>query len=1422
MEALKFLFALAFLAFVRAEGEPTQLTDETLDHFVNEYDVVMVNFYADWCRFCQQLRPAYEQASMLLGDSVNARLARVDCEAHDTMRLRERFHINKYPTLKIFRKGSVLKNEYRGQRSATAIEAYIRELVQDPVHTVESDQELTDTVHHQKAHEAITGRFSSPGAAALPVFRSVAEALRDECLFVAHTDSQLAGPSGTKISFQSRLDIVDYTGALEHEALLTWARDLCNPLVREITFENGEQLTEEGLPFLILFYDPNNLTPVREFTDAVRTRLAKERGAINFITADGTRFTHPIHHLGKTRADLPVLAFDTFKHMFLFKKFANIHKKGVLEQFVADLHSGKLHHDFHNPPAEVPEIEEASTPAPGPKTVAADTRAPPAPGNAAPAAPAPAADNAAAAAAPAVFNRVASNVVAPAAMEMVAVSGAHAPKKKKKWNVNLETALRSTVGFLKRRGDGHIDETAAGIIGSFLEVLCGVLTRERSSGDEEIGMIALMLNNFGMPAVGLQLATLKADDAVARALQLCILLLQASPNENEIVKENTIHPRSQSEFLKCLSEPLGRKALGTLSKRIADQVVSLGNTEDDEEEDDEDQHEKTTEELMEEEQQASFVVVQLLIFLRCATDGCYTELQNLLRACKLPAAITELAAAYSAHFGTYVSGEFRIYDQSRHETVVDMLRDLNSMRNHARVVLELSNVVSSMVAGPNRENQREFVHAEICAPLLLCLSFMEYRDTERGTIDLFRDLMRAQLYSWQRLFQVTATRAESAAIALNPLHLREQHFSQTPTTAATGLALLNRHLLALGDSLTLITELTTVDRRCEDSILQSVFGLVEGREPKDDVYDTVAMCAFTEAAGSEANDVLLHNLKHHYQEIDKHAHEHAHEDEEDLEHFDPKIDERKPNLAQTTLTYFMLLKVLSDESVKYGQRIRKKLKELKNGFAILQERIGRVELVKDGKVEVVYFPIPTAAQETLSSLVIQDLQDEVVDGTVLLPPEVKISEFLPKCRTVANMIVRQHSLQHSWKRYISQVPWVWIALCLVILININTIFDVNSLLPAARVLAYLHIVTTLGLLGAFYLNTFPIEQEWYAAYKRRHRRAIPAVRRRDMMLSWLEDRVRFFLFWSSTRATYDIIYLIFSLLGAFVSLRFFAFHLFDICLRVTTLGYILKAIFTNIFKLIAAFSLLFMLIYGFMLVGQSAFQGQYLYGSGLGVIQCDSNSPLLSCLRDSLFYGYQAAPNFSSPLPNLGALVFALLYFIIVVQIMTAVVGGIIIDSFARLRSMAQDIQDTKDNSCYICSMSRDVLDAASKIQFLGHVKHEHPVWHYAYFMIHIDRKTHFRMNLTGMELFFKKVEAAGKLTKLMPTKRAACKNDSTEAELDTILDAVNKHGTAAASDLAQLKQRLDALSRLAPAPAAPLPPAPAPAPAMASGTLRR
>jgi endoplasmic reticulum resident protein 44 len=95
----------------------------------------------------------------------------------------------------------------------------------------------------------------------------------------------------------------------------------------------------------------------------IKERFSHERGQINFIVADGNKFSHPLKHLGKSKADLPVLAFDTFKvfflvffvvflvgpksscplvmqHMHLFKKYNNIFKPGKLEQFVKDLHSG--------------------------------------------------------------------------------------------------------------------------------------------------------------------------------------------------------------------------------------------------------------------------------------------------------------------------------------------------------------------------------------------------------------------------------------------------------------------------------------------------------------------------------------------------------------------------------------------------------------------------------------------------------------------------------------------------------------------------------------------------------------------------------------------------------------------------------------------------------------------------------------------------------------------------------------------------------------------------------------------------------------------------------------------------------------------------------------------------------------------------
>lgn len=102
-------------------------------------------------------------------------------------------------------------------------------------------------------------------------------------------------------------------------------------------------LIPPGLPFLILFHNPDDKASVREYTDVVRNELMGERTSINFLIADGVKFAHPLHHLGKSVRDLPVIAIDSFRHMYVLPNYGDIHVPGKLLQFVKDLYSGKLH-----------------------------------------------------------------------------------------------------------------------------------------------------------------------------------------------------------------------------------------------------------------------------------------------------------------------------------------------------------------------------------------------------------------------------------------------------------------------------------------------------------------------------------------------------------------------------------------------------------------------------------------------------------------------------------------------------------------------------------------------------------------------------------------------------------------------------------------------------------------------------------------------------------------------------------------------------------------------------------------------------------------------------------------------------------------------------------------------------------------------
>ncbi|XP_012675896.2 endoplasmic reticulum resident protein 44 [Clupea harengus] len=338
-----------------AWGEITSLDVGSIDDTLNNAGVALVNFYADWCRFSQMLHPIFEEASNVVRedypDNKDVVFARVDCDQHSE--IAQRYRISKYPTLKLFRNGMMMKREYRGQRSVAAIADFIRQQKVQPIVEMKSLEELT-TIDRNK--RTIVGYFEQKESENYQTFEKVANILRDDCVFMASFgdvsmperfagDNMIYKPMGENVP-----DMVYLGSLINFDLTFAWTQDKCVPLVREITFENGEELTEEGIPFLILFHQKDDPESLEKFQHEVARQLISEKGSINFLHADCEKFRHPLLHIQKTPADCPVIAIDSFRHMYVLPEYSDLAVPGKLKQFVLDLHSGKLHREFHHGP----------------------------------------------------------------------------------------------------------------------------------------------------------------------------------------------------------------------------------------------------------------------------------------------------------------------------------------------------------------------------------------------------------------------------------------------------------------------------------------------------------------------------------------------------------------------------------------------------------------------------------------------------------------------------------------------------------------------------------------------------------------------------------------------------------------------------------------------------------------------------------------------------------------------------------------------------------------------------------------------------------------------------------------------------------------------------------------------------------------
>lgn len=191
------------------KGVVNVLTEANFDSLIATRELVMVNFYADWCRFSQMLNPIYDGTASHLGQlDVGERivLAKVNSEMEKALAMR--FKITKYPTLKLFRDGKLLRKEYRGERSAAAIIDFLSQLlVKEPVKRFNSVADL-HAIQSQSNKEIITViREDMKNSQFFEAFKEVAAILNEDCAFYYTTNVEEAAKMGmepSKVYFNSR------------------------------------------------------------------------------------------------------------------------------------------------------------------------------------------------------------------------------------------------------------------------------------------------------------------------------------------------------------------------------------------------------------------------------------------------------------------------------------------------------------------------------------------------------------------------------------------------------------------------------------------------------------------------------------------------------------------------------------------------------------------------------------------------------------------------------------------------------------------------------------------------------------------------------------------------------------------------------------------------------------------------------------------------------------------------------------------------------------------------------------------------------------------------------------------------------------------------------------------------------------------
>ncbi|CAO2608862.1 Inositol 1,4,5-trisphosphate receptor type 3 [Lemmus lemmus] len=346
----------------------------------------------------------------------------------------------------------------------------------------------------------------------------------------------------------------------------------------------------------------------------------------------------------------------------------------------------------------------------------------------------------------------------------------------------------------------------------------------------------------------------------------------------------------------------------------------------------------------------------------------------------------------------------------------------------------------------------------------------------------------------------------------------------------------------------------------------------------------------------------------------------------------------------------------------------------------------------------------------------------------------------------------------------------WILICFSIAALFTKRYSVRPLIVALilRSIYYLGIGPTLNILGALNLTNKIV---FVVSFVGNRGTFIRGYRAMVMDMEFL----------------YHVGYILTSVLGLFAHELFYSVLLFDLIYREETLFNVIKSVTRNGRSILLTALLALILVYLFSIVGflflkddfileVDRLPGNHSRASTLGMphgaatfvgtcsgdkIDCVSEvsvpeilgedeepdsteracDTLLMCIVTVMNHGLRNGGGVGDILRKPSKdeslfparVVYDLLFFFIVIIIVLNLIFGVIIDTFADLRSEKQKKEEILKTTCFICGLERDKFDNKT-VSFEEHIKLEHNMWNYLYFIVLVRVKN--KTDYTGPESY--------------------------------------------------------------------------------------